>query len=384
MRPQAQAQARRRATNDRANLLKRRGFRSAPVGLSRQPCGAPGAGLASRAKGGHPMTIHVSEDDLRTRVQRALVHHGFAEAVAAPIAASVVACERDGTPSHGLLRLPGFIEAATSGWADATAQPQVVGDRPSLRVVDARNGFTHLALQANAEMLRERASKTGVAVLLIRNAHHFAALWPDIEPFAQAGYIALTCVTSRARVTAWGGGKPVFGTNASAFACPRAQGLPIIWDQAASVMSQGDVLRAAREDRALPEGVGVDAEGQPTTDPTRVLEGGALVAFGGVKGASIAFAVEILASALTGSPFGFETPAPGSMPSKCGQFLMLIDPRCAGADVAARVEPLVAAVQASGAEHLPGSRRAARREAAAREGIALDEHALAILDRFVC
>jgi delta1-piperideine-2-carboxylate reductase len=206
------------------------------------------------------MTVRLFEAELSARVRGALVGNGFSEAVACPIAASVVACERDGTPSHGLLRLPGFIEAARSGWADARVEPRLVDERPSMRVVDACNGFTHLALAAHAQALSARASETGVAVLLIRNAHHFAALWPDIEPFAQAGFLVLTCVTSRARVTAWGGAKPVFGTNASAFACPRAQGLPIIWDQAASVMSQGEVLRAAREGRALPEGVGVDAE----------------------------------------------------------------------------------------------------------------------------
>ncbi|MFN7751980.1 MAG: Ldh family oxidoreductase [Pseudomonadota bacterium] len=323
----------------------------------------------------------MSETELLRRVEHALVSSGFAERVAAPIAATVVACERDGTPSHGLLRLPGYIEAARTGWADAKVLPELVSECASMRVVDARNGFTHLALREQADPLRESAARTGVGVLLIRNAHHFAALWPDIEGFAREGFIALTCVTSRARVTGWGGTKPVFGTNASAFACPRADGPPVIWDQAASVMSQGDVLCAAREGRALPEGVGVDAEGMPTTDPTRVLEGGALVAFGGVKGASIAFAVEILAAALTGSPFGFETPAPGAMPSKCGQFLLLIDPRCAGADVAARVEPLVAALHASGAGHLPGSRREARRLEALREGIALDAHSLDILER---
>jgi len=328
------------------------------------------------------MVLRIPEAELTPRVEDALVRSGFSARVAAPIASTIVACERDGTASHGLLRLPGYIEAVHTGWADGTVLPQVVSTRDSMMVLDACNGFTHLALAESREALRQRAARTGTAVLLIRNAHHFAALWPDIEAFAIEGFVALTCVTSRARVVGWGGAKPVFGTNASAFACPRARGLPIVWDQAASVMSQGDVLRAAREGRALPEGVGVDAEGRPTTDPARVLDGGALVAFGGVKGASIAFAVEILAAALSGSPFSFETPAPGTMPSKCGQFLLLIDPRCAGADVAARVEPLVAAVHDSGAAHLPGSRRYARRQAAVEQGIEIESHSLEILERY--
>jgi len=279
------------------------------------------------------ITQFIPEATLLARVEDTLVRNGFSPQVAAPIAATIVACERDGTPSHGLLRLPGYIEAVRTGYADGTVLPEVASSRDSMLVIDARQGFTHLALAQWRDDLMQRASHTGTAVLLIRDAHHFAALWPDIEPFAAHGFIAMSCVTSRARVTGWGGAKAVFGTNASAFACPRANGLPIVWDQAASVMSQGDVLRAARERRPLPEGVGVDADGQP------------------------------------------------NKPSKCGQFLLLIDPRCAGADVAARVEPLVAAVHDSGTPKLPGARRYARRRQAAERGIELDTHALEILER---
>jgi delta1-piperideine-2-carboxylate reductase len=327
------------------------------------------------------MSDRISHPDLLARVAGALEANGFAAQVAAPIARTIAACERDGTLSHGLLRLPGYIEAVRTGWADGKALPVTVSKAPSMVVVDACNGFTHLALAQSRADLLARATTTGCAILLIRNAHHFAALWPDIEDFAAEGFIAMASVTSRARVTGWGGGKPVFGTNASAFACPRRGGPPIVWDQAASVMSQGEILRAAREGRALPEGVGVDAHGRPTTDPKAVLEGGALMPFGGVKGASVAFAVEVLAAALTGAPFGIESPAPGTMPSKCGEFVMVIDPRRAGADVGARVEPLVALVRESGSEHLPGSRRHERREVALRDGIVLGPHSLEILER---
>ncbi|MEO5694565.1 MAG: Ldh family oxidoreductase [Usitatibacter sp.] len=326
--------------------------------------------------------MNISFADLLSRVTDALVANGFAAEVAAPIAHTIAACERDGTLSHGLLRLPGYIEAVRSGWADGKVLPEVISTSASMVVTDARNGFTHLALAQSRADLGQRAATTGCAILLIRNAHHFAALWPDIEEFALEGFVAMACVSSRARVVGWGGGKPVFGTNASAFAAPRANGAPIVWDQAASVMSQGEILRAMREGRPLAEGVGVDAQGNPTTNPKAVLEGGALVPFGDVKGASIAFMVEVLAAALSGSPFGFESPAPGAMPSKCGEFVMVIDPRRAGVDVGARVEALVTAVHAAGSEHLPGSRRAARREAAKAQGIPLDLHSLEILQRY--
>lgn len=324
----------------------------------------------------------ISFADLERRVLEALTAHRFAGEVAAPIARTIAACERDGTRSHGLLRLPGYIEAVETGWADGQVLPEVVSESASMRVVDARNGFTHLALSRSRGELSRLAAASGCAILLVRNSHHFAALWPDIEDFASQGLIAMACVNSRARLAGWGGGKPVFGTNAAAFACPRADGPPIVWDQAASVMSQGEILVAAREGRPLPQGVGVDAQGASTTDPKAVLDGGALLPFGGVKGASIAFAVEVLAAALTGSCFGFESPAHGTLPSKGGEFVMVIDPRRAGADLAARMEPLVEAVHAAGSPHLPGSRRYARRAKALAEGIPLDAHSLAILERF--
>jgi delta1-piperideine-2-carboxylate reductase len=127
--------------------------------------------------------------------------------------------------------------------------------------------------------------------------------------------------------------------------------------------------------------VGVDAKGEPTDDPDAILKGGALNPFGGRKGASIAFMVEILAAGLTGSVFGYESPAKGTLPSKGGQFLMVIDPRRAGADLAPRVEGLVEAIHAAGSPDLPGSRRYRRRAKALVEGIALSAEARAQLEQ---
>lgn len=324
--------------------------------------------------------VAMTFDALVAAVTGILERSGCLPAVAAPIGRSLAACERDGTPSHGLLRLPGLVEAVRSGWVDGCVLPEVISESASMRVVDARNGFSHLALEQSREPLEAMARETGAGILLIRHAHHHAALWPDIEAFARNGFVALSCVTSRARMAGWGGGRAVFGTNASAFACPRTGADPVVWDQSTSVMSQGDVLIAARDGRRLPEGVGVDSVGRSTTDPHAVLDGGALLPFGGHKGASIAFAVEILASALSGSAFGFESPAAGMKPSQNGQFVMLVDPRRAGVDLPARAEDLLRAVIDAGSAQWPGARRYALRAEAARSGILLAPAARQVLE----
>jgi delta1-piperideine-2-carboxylate reductase len=319
--------------------------------------------------------IVLSLDQLGGLIESALKRGGMSEANVKPVAETMLSCERDGVRSHGLLRLPGFVRSMQVGWADGQAQPRVIETAPSLCVVDAQNGFAQVCLALVRDQLMDMARVTGTAVLLTRNSHHFAALWPDLEPFADAGFVALTCVNSKKRMAAWGGTKPIIGTNAVAFACPRAGQLPLIWDQSSSVLSQGDVLLAANAGRQVAPGVGCNAEGQPTTSPAAILDGGALLPFGGNKGASIAVMVEILAAALTGAPFGFEDESPGATAttSKGGQFLLLVDPSRAGSRFGERVNMLVGAVLEAGAARLPGDRRYQQRKHSLAAGVRLTE-----------
>ncbi|CAN7355776.1 Ldh family oxidoreductase [Bosea sp. LjRoot9] len=319
----------------------------------------------------------MSVAELEALIQRALGRAGLAHDNIAPVAHSITACERDGVKGHGLLRLPGFVHSLATGWADGTSRPQIVSETDSLLTIDAHNGFAQVALASTQARLKEMARKTGVAVLSTRNSHHFSAIWPDIEPFAEDGFVAFSCVNSKKRMAAWGGGRPVIGTNAMAFAAPRTDGHPLVWDQSSSVLSQGDVLLAAKEGRSLELGVGCDADGRPTTSPAKILEGGALLPFGGPKGASLAVMVEILAAALTGGPFGFEDSSPSgtTTTSLGGQFLLIIDPRRSTGDFYDRMAGFCAALVEAGSERLPGDRRYSARALSLANGIELDGHA---------
>src|SRR5580692_9758207 len=130
-------------------------------------------------------TLH----DLVTRI---LAQAGMSRENAATVAGVVVAAERDGTVSHGLFRMPGYLATLRSGWVDGHAVPTVTQVAPTLLQADARNGFAQVALAAARDRLSAMARAQGMAALCTGNAHHFAALWPDVEPFAEAGLIALT------------------------------------------------------------------------------------------------------------------------------------------------------------------------------------------------
>ena len=323
------------------------------------------------------MAVRISVAELAELLICILVRHGMSPENAAIIAATVAAAERDGSRSHGLLRVPGYLATLESGWVDGAAVPEVHDVAPGLLLCDAKNGFAQVALAASRAGLIAKARAQGIAALAIRTSHHFAALWPDVEPFAETGFIALAFVNTRSRIVPAPGFAKVLGTNPMALACPREGAPPLVWDQASSVTAQGNVLLARKSGKSVPEGVGVDADGRPTTDPARILDGGSLLAFGGFKGFDIALLVEVMAAALTGGLFGFEDiaqVAPGAQTSKTGECVLLIDPkRSAGAAFAERIERLVERLRAAGHDRLPGDHRYAARERTLREGIAIDE-----------
>ncbi len=331
-------------------------------------------------------TTRLPFDDLVQLLGRIFAAQGLPDDVAGILAANCAACQRDGALSHGVFRIPAYVSTLRSGWGQPGAMPVIDAGEGALIGVDARGGFAQVALDHARPALLDRVRSQGVAALAIRHSQHFSALWPDVEPFAEQGLVALSVVNSMAVVVPPGGATPIFGTNPMAFACPRDGQPPYCWDQAASALAHGDVQIAAREGHMLPPGTGVDGDGQPTCDPAEILDGGALLPFGGHKGASIAMTIEILAAAFTGGAFSSEVDwadHPGAKIPLTGQFLLVMDPARAGSGFAARVAQLSDAVRAAGQGRLPGDRRHRIRAESGRLGVALGAGDLDMLNSYL-
>ena len=316
-------------------------------------------------------------------LQCVFVKHGTSLSVAAILAHNCATAERDGAHSHGVFRIPGYLSTLSSGWVDGQAVPVVEDVASGFVRVDARGGFAQPALMAARGLLERKARSAGIAVLAIHNSHHFAALWPDVEPFADQGLVALSVVNSMTCVVPHGARRPLFGTNPIAFAAPCDGKSPIVFDMATSAMAHGDVQIAAREGHAVPSGTGVDAQGEPTTDPKAILDGGALLPFGGHKGSALSMMVELLSAALTGGHFSFEfdwSQHPGARTPWTGQLLIVIDPaKSAGQSFAVRSRELVERMEEAGLQRLPGDRRFANRRDAEQSGVPLPSETLARL-----
>jgi delta1-piperideine-2-carboxylate reductase len=328
----------------------------------------------------------ISFCDLSALLARIFERHGTSPGVAAILADNCASAQRDGSDSHGIFRIPGYVSTLKSGWVNGKAEPEVTDAAPGFISVDAKNGFAQPALAAAHPLLSKKARDNGIALLAIHNSHHFAALWPDVEPFAREGLVALAFVNSMACVVPHGGRQALFGTNPIAFAAPREGHEPLVFDLATSAIANGDVQIAAREGKQLPPGYGVDRDGQPTCDPKAILDGGALLPFGGYKGSALSMMVELLAAALTGGNFSFDfdwSGHPGAQTPWTGELLIVIDPsKGAGHNFAQRTETLVRQMQAAGQSRQPGERRYRQRAEAEREGIAISGDELSKLRAF--
>ena len=319
----------------------------------------------------------ISTGDLAALLKAIFVRHGCSQFVATLLATNMAGAERDGAHSHGIFRVNGNLGSLDSLWVDGKAEPVIEDIAPGVLRGDGRNGFSLPVLELAREPLMAKARVNGLAMLSVRNAHHFSAVWPDIEPFARAGFVAIAAVNSMASVVPHGGIKKLYGTNPMGFAVPREGANPLVFDQASSGWSNGDVQIARREGRQLPPGIGVDRNGDPTTDPAMVLDGGALLPFGGHKGSAIAMMMEILGAALAGGDYSFEidwSQHPGAATPHGGQTYILIDPdRGNSRPFAARIEVLLEAIHDAGQKRLPGDRRYANRIRNERDGIPISD-----------
>lgn len=320
-------------------------------------------------------TTQIALAEVRALAKAVLVRAGMDDHGSDVLAEIVHNSERDGPRSHGLRMLPHYAQSFASGYANRAAKPEITRVAPGVLRADGDNGYFQIAAEAGREELIAMTRDAGIAAFTCANAHHLAALRFDTEPLAEAGLVAIAVVNSLSMVVPAGGVRPAFGTNPMSFACPRAGAAPVVWDQAASVVALMDVRMAAAEGHDLPRPGGLDAEGNPTTDPNAILESRSLLPFGEHKGAAIAFLVEVLGAALAGGVLSVDNDAReahGGLNVKGGATLIAMDPdRFGNGAFDAYITQICAEIDGNGSARVPGDGRLQRRRAA-EEGIAVN------------
>ena len=306
-------------------------------------------------------TVSLTLDEIFNLAKKTLLSNHCDDETATVLADLIMKAERDGSLSHGLFRLPAYVSGLKSGKINGKARPEVKKISPSVIKVLGNNCLAPMVLNKGLPELIRTAKENGVAVLAINNSHHMAAMWPETETVAEAGLVAFACTSYKPAVAPAGAIKPLFGTNPISFAWPRPGKTPVVFDMATASMAMGEVQVAKREGHKVPLGTGLTKEGKETTDPGKIADGGVLLPFGGYKGSGIAMMVELLAGALVGDNFSFETAAKDNNdggPPSGGEFILAISPeKISGSGWDKHADEFFGKMKYMEGVRLPGERR---------------------------
>lgn len=234
---------------------------------------------------------------------------GCADGTAREVADHLIESDLCGAPSHGVFRLTQYAEMAREGLYDPAGTPVETTAEGGGPAVDGRRGFGIPALRAavDAAVSRARgADGAGAAGAGVFNVFHTGRIGAFAGRAAEAGCLAVIlgggAHADWPQTAPYGGAGAVLPTNPYALAAPGGPDGPVTADFATSAGAGGKVYRAKTAGEALPEGLLLNAEGAPTTDPEDYFRGGALAPMAGPKGWGLGLVAELAGLAVDARP----------------------------------------------------------------------------------
>jgi len=310
--------------------------------------------------------MEIDRDRARAVARDAFTAHGISDADARLTAEVLVSADARGKHSHGLLRLPRFVRGIEGGNVDPDGEIGVVRDGGATATLSGGSRLGPVVATEAAGEAMARSDEYGVGVVGVHESNHLGMLGYYTDEMRADGYVAVGITNTEPAMPPHGGAEPVLGTNPIAIGLPTDP--PFNLDMSTSAIARGTVVHYRETGRPLPEGVALDADGQPTTDPADALEG-TILPFGGPKGSGLAIAVEVLAGGFVGAAMGEDVTGTYHTEDPCtkGDLFLTIDPAVLGGEdfvdrASAFLDSLTAMETAADAEpvRLPGQRSVER------------------------
>ena len=324
----------------------------------------------------------VDAEQLRTQVTRVFERLGLPEADGRVVADHLVEADLRGVHSHGVIRVPAYVNACKAGRINPHPDIRIVSDRGGQVVVDGDNGIGQLTAYRANQIAIERGKEHGMAGVALRRSNHCGTMAYYAIRAMQRGLIGFATTNAGINMPPTGGAKKLVGNNPFAMAVPTNRDWPMVLDMATSVVAGGKLDVARSKGERIPLGWARDAEGNPTDDPAKAREG-SLEPLGGPKGYGMAVMLDVLAGVLAGGRFGAGLGAPGS-----AQYFQTLDvERYQPLDeFKARMDELIDQIHASpklpGVEriYVPGEIEADLQQRRLIEGVPIEESVMAQLD----
>jgi uncharacterized oxidoreductase len=251
----------------------------------------------------------LTSDQLESIVTLVFERAGAPSSHSQLVARHLVEANTFGHDSHGILRVPQYCEAIESGELMPAARPELVRESPAGAVLDGCRAFGQVAATEAMHLTLEKAGRSGIAAVTLRNCYHSGRLGAYSALAADAGMIGIVMVNAGGggqSVVPFGGSARRLATNPFSIAAPTSGEFPLVLDIATSMAPEGKIRDHSLRGAKLPDGWIVDSQGRPSCDPSDFYgpPAGSILPLGGpagYKGFGLALMIDVLAGALSGA-----------------------------------------------------------------------------------
>lgn len=242
-------------------------------------------------------------EDLTAYARAMFLSAGMGDADAALIAGDLVKANLRGVDSHGVSRIPMYLERLRRGLVNPRPEVKVSRVAGAVAHVDGDNGMgfipSHIAMTTACDI----AAEMGIGLAGVHRSTHFGMGACYALRAIERGFISLIFTNSSPAIAMWGGRTSFLGASPIAAGIPGGKHPPYVMDMAMTVIARGKIRLAAMKGDPIAEGLALDVDGNPTTDAAKAFEGVCLP-FGGVKGSVLGTLMDLMSGVLTGANFG--------------------------------------------------------------------------------
>jgi ureidoglycolate dehydrogenase (NAD+) len=268
-------------------------------------------------------------NDLEAFVIEVMRRYGIREADAQLAAQILVTTDSWGVHTHGTRQLRPLLKNFPIKRLDAEAVSEVVREGAAWALMDGHHSLPFVTAHRAMELAVEKAKSAGIGYVSVMHTSHFGAAGYYANIAAEQGMIGIAMCNADPNMVIPGARGKILGTNPIAYAIPAGKNKPVFFDIATSAVAANKVIRARLLGQSIPEGWLVNADGEPTTDPSGFPESGALMPMAAHKGYGFALLVEVLAGVMSGAALTKEQPSwvpnmPGNPPGQANQGQMFI------------------------------------------------------------
>jgi hydroxycarboxylate dehydrogenase B len=246
--------------------------------------------------------LTMTPERLRDVTSRIFEGAGTPADLAADMAQILVESNLVGHDSHGVIRIPAYVKQIKEGTLVPDARPEVISETPGSALIDGKYAFGHIAAAFGTDIAIRKAKESKAVVVSIIRCNHIGRLGEWGSRAAAKDVIAIVTVGGGGGpgiAVPFGGAARALGTNPISVGIPGGEQPDLLVDFATTSVAEGKVQVARAKGVPLPPGCIIDKNGNPSTNPTDLYDGGMLLPFGGHKGYGLAMVVELLGSALS-------------------------------------------------------------------------------------